>query len=302
MKWIDDNHKKGIKTLLAGHHPIKEMQNDFLKKLVKLHKDNKILNLYLSGHTHAGGLYQSVGKNGKNFYELNVGSLNDFPIHYRNLSIIKKSPELFGVCSEYFPLKTCSVNDILGINCKCEWFPETDQPHSVYVQEGKKGKISEYLKRWDSYHEKLLASLHIYRDIMKFFPKSTISKNSISFRLREDDTTRECFKKYIKESDEEQISHCIDCCIERMEKKNTIKNFSTVNIIRFISALSEYEPANQKEYTAYKICQALWASEEEAKLKHSRSFFEKKIGDRTKSRYELLQQTDNNRCIDIFWL
>jgi 3',5'-cyclic AMP phosphodiesterase CpdA len=298
MKWIDDNHKKGIKTLLAGHHPIKEMQNDFLKKLVKLRKEDKILNLYLSGHTHSGGFYQSVDKN---FYELNIGSLNDFPIHYRNLSIIKKSPELFGVYSEYFPLKISSVNDVLGISCKCEWFPETDQPHSVYVQEGKKGKISEYLKRWKPHHEKLLASLHIYRDIMEFFPKSTISKNSISFRLREDDTIKQCFQEYIEEGNkikkvvftptdqtEEQISRCIDCCIEKMEKKNTIKDFSTVNIIRFISALSEYEPDNQKEYTAYKICQALWASEEEAKLEHSRSVLEK--------------NTENNRCIDIFYL
>ncbi len=156
---------------------------------------------------------------------------------------------------------------------------------------------------------------------MRFFPKRTISKDSISFRLREDDTSRKCFKEYIEEctnkkgekikkvvftpTDQtlEQITCCIDCCIERMKEKNTIKGFSTINIIRFISALSEYEPANQNEYTAYKICQALWASEEEARSKYSRSL-NTKITERdwTKSRYELLQQTESNRRADIFYL
>lgn len=91
--WIDEWTKHGnIKgIILAGHYPLRALENDTADWLAKLQaRSSKVLPVYLSGHTHEG--YTDVGTlktpspaSPQPIREINVGSMVDAPIHYRDV-------------------------------------------------------------------------------------------------------------------------------------------------------------------------------------------------------------------------
>ncbi|MCB1043909.1 MAG: hypothetical protein KDC35_13280 [Acidobacteria bacterium] len=70
--------------VLAGHHPFSDLDETSKASLGKLLTQNSTV--YISAHTHKGGWYtHNVGDD--MVYELNIGSVLDSPIHFRDISL-----------------------------------------------------------------------------------------------------------------------------------------------------------------------------------------------------------------------
>jgi len=70
-EWLQENKKKGIPTILAGHHPMRSLENS-PKELLKEWSKAGYYQMYLSAHTHSGFV------DGENPIEYNVPSLIDW--------------------------------------------------------------------------------------------------------------------------------------------------------------------------------------------------------------------------------
>jgi len=76
-------------VILAGHYPLKEMTRSSVEWIAGLQRvDRRVLPLYISAHTHLGYLKPTKAANDE-IWEINVGSLIDFPAHFRDLQLIR---------------------------------------------------------------------------------------------------------------------------------------------------------------------------------------------------------------------
>ncbi len=101
IKELVEREKEGSTIILMGHHPFKQLKKgaqDEIDLLITQHK----IPVYISAHTHKGR-YFSNG-NSEKWLELNVGSITDWPIEFRNFSLceIADTPEKLLICSKLY--------------------------------------------------------------------------------------------------------------------------------------------------------------------------------------------------------
>jgi 3',5'-cyclic AMP phosphodiesterase CpdA len=90
-RWLDDDAQRGRTVILAGHLPIDALEReaqDWLADLIGTHP----IAGYLSAHTHAPTnvrVHRPASEGAAGFFELNVGSLLDWPMQYAALSVTR---------------------------------------------------------------------------------------------------------------------------------------------------------------------------------------------------------------------
>ncbi|RJR15858.1 MAG: hypothetical protein C4581_10895 [Nitrospiraceae bacterium] len=103
-----DGSTKHCLRILAGHHPLSDYGTDswkWLKNLITTESKQgkpRVLNLYISAHTHTGYIKESKDNDGIN--EINVGALIENSPHYRTFWLAQDSDNRYIVYSEQYNL------------------------------------------------------------------------------------------------------------------------------------------------------------------------------------------------------
>jgi hypothetical protein len=82
--WLADGKTAGGMTILMSHHPFGVLKKGVQQRIDRFRKRYDIP-LFVSGHTHHGQFYVLGGNSG--WLELNVGSITDWPIEFRTLTL-----------------------------------------------------------------------------------------------------------------------------------------------------------------------------------------------------------------------
>jgi len=101
--------------ILGGHHNFEQLSNPTIQYLKSLFEQSNVINLYISSHTHTGG-WNLYNIDGLKIYELNIGSLNDWPIQYRMLKV-GEAPENIVIESIPFLVDEDYVLKEWGLDC-----------------------------------------------------------------------------------------------------------------------------------------------------------------------------------------
>jgi Calcineurin-like phosphoesterase len=76
-------------VIFAGHYPLEELTVDSVRWISGLQRQHeRVLPLYMSAHTHSGYLARASIDTG-DLWEINVGSLIDSPVHFRDLRLAR---------------------------------------------------------------------------------------------------------------------------------------------------------------------------------------------------------------------
>ncbi len=84
MKSWTDSYSKDSKWILAGHHPYKSIKmSKNVKEAFNVTLNKGKLPYFISAHTHSGNIFRHDDK----FTEINVGSIVDYPMEYRDFQL-----------------------------------------------------------------------------------------------------------------------------------------------------------------------------------------------------------------------
>jgi hypothetical protein len=292
-KWISENAENKIPTFIAGHHPYKDLDKKTKNLFAKF---ARILNgsiFYISGHTHKGGWYQYEIGDGNYLYELNIGSINDWPIQYRTLEFFEGKKETTIVKSIYYPI---SYNDLqnIGFNkCENSWFIDSSSPISAESQE--KGATGRYYK---AMRKNILANLYAYSDLLNKFPDGDVTKVKYAIPVNEELSpykikefqSYEQLKSYVEES-----AKMLEKYIAENDTEKSTREFARLaDTINLYKADYRFE----EEMRRYKSCQSIQVSTEDAKSSKTgffESIFGGNINDANKSRYDIYKISETNR-------
>jgi hypothetical protein len=117
--WLASAKKVGGDRVFAGHHPLKSFDRRSRAAFLKRACAQRIP-LYVSAHTHKG--FWSAWRCPKSkrlLVELNVGSLLDSPVHYRDLSLFERPGDAVEIVSRRHQI-TAGTNEAI---CPKEWLP-----------------------------------------------------------------------------------------------------------------------------------------------------------------------------------
>jgi hypothetical protein len=171
------------KFFIAAHHPffrwnVAKWSDPNRDGLGKLLSDSHFLRFFVSAHTHEGGWYQHAFE-GRTFYELNLGSLADAPLYYRNLQLQQGSMGAITVRSERIRLTDTSF----GIDCRdiplpTQGYREIDQrsmsdrmhkyPVVVRTVASLGPALWRFLAFWEAKHVELAPQLLAYVDVVQY--------------------------------------------------------------------------------------------------------------------------------------
>lgn len=292
-KWISENAKNKIPTFIAGHHPYKDLD----KKTKNLFSEfAQILNgsiFYISGHTHKGGWYQHEIGSGKYLYELNLGSINDWPIQYRTLEFFEGKKETTIVKSRYYPISNNDSRNIGFNKCKNSWYIDKSSPISAESQE--RGATGRYYK---AMRKNILANLYAYSDLLNKFKEGDVTKVKYAIPVNEDPSPYKIkeFQSY------KELKLYVEDSIKKLEKyiadNDTEK--TTIELARLADTINLYKADYrfEEEMRRFKSCQSIQVSTEDAKSSKTgffESIFSGNINDVNKSRYDLYENSEPNR-------
>ncbi|SEQ46252.1 metallophosphoesterase [Nitrosomonas ureae] len=254
-EWLTNNAKAGILTILAGHHPIKQLNDKDDIKFLTEHSKNRSFLYYISAHTHSGAIYFHDKDTQKEIAEINLGSIYDSPIEYRYFELFRESINNQRVVAHAPLLRISDPNSKFDSSCKNIVLPKSGEPHSIETQ----------ASAWANgpYTAKLMeirAELHLLNDLFRNFPSSSsdllnsASINTINHLLvqvkSQQELTKKCRFKVNK---------------FKCEKKWGIDKAVRDNILpplRDIFAWERTRSVSDKEaYSIYKACQAKLASD-----------------------------------------
>lgn len=120
-RWLNeaaiDPAVKGV--IFAGHYPGTALDPDTWDWLLRSQERPKVLPLFVSAHTHEGHEAEISAVEGtgtvRRFKEINVGSLTDYPVHYRNLEVLyDEKRQAFSIRSQVYRMENrCNRTDTL---------------------------------------------------------------------------------------------------------------------------------------------------------------------------------------------
>lgn len=229
-------------VVLAGHHPYASLEKDTRKRLDDLRRANGNP-VYVSAHTHRGGFEVHEDDDRPAWIELNVGSITDWPQHYRTFALhrLRHRDGSSSVLMET-PLK--QVNEKSWFNghgalrpedCKQAWKPEETDPDYALAYNRKAHLPSESRDRV------LAALLHAYERMLEAHATSTCDAGSWPAACSDDTCVIDAIRRATGESATPQLA--------------------------LIQELAGFERSRSVEdelgRREFRVCQALWASQRE---------------------------------------
>jgi hypothetical protein len=287
LEWLDTVKSENGLLLLAGHHPFDSLSEQ-TRNFVLYMADKSGVRFYLSAHTHKG--YWVYDRDAK-MVELNVGSITDWPIHYRDLSIAQASGKII-VKSTHRPIHTETIGQLTGIGCRTEWF--VDEASKLSVKNQEKKKILDFRMGQKAKTE---ATLQQYQQVLDYFSEGDTSKVSYvrSTKIKCDPNTHR-----VNFDSEQTLRNEVDRYLSELPRMSDYRNAA-----RLANTINDYSCRNQEQETVmetYKICQALWASEADAKLSKAATLSEAamslEFSDYWKTRYDKLYESEKSRKVD----
>jgi len=293
-KWIKHNNKKNITTIFAGHHPLSKVSElqDFFKQ--DIFEDKPIF--YISAHTHQGFWRKHKGDN-KNVTELNIGSLIDFPVHYRTLQVERIDNSELKVFSKLKDINLFNVQLLTGYSCQSEWFNYSLYPYCKPSWQENGNKYN--MNIWNSKHLSLLPYLSYYLKLLKMDNLKgdlDISFQILDNNLTQNTKTRTELISYLEHSilnfekkfDADRINVIVDrlkvknsilekidnnnSCIKYYKKNKTLSTRDCSNLLYKLKKEENeiFKDFNQSLLSTYKICTALNAIEVDAKTSEAK--------------------------------
>lgn len=261
--WLISNEKAGILTILAGHHPIDQLNYNADKEFLAEHSKNRNYLYYISAHTHNGAIYFHNKNSVEEIAEINLGSIYDSPLEYRYLELFRENSNEQRVIAHAPLIRINEPASEFSSNCKTSILPLSDEPHSIETQ----------ASAWANgpYTARLMeinAELYLFNDLLKKFPSiSTDSLYSVNIQkieklLKEikylQKLTKKCRFKLNKFNCEKELG------IDSYVRKNILPP------LRKIYIWEKNRNVNDKDaYNMYKACQAKLASEADYVYKNS---------------------------------
>ena len=238
----------------GGHHPLKELNIKGWKEKDKIifeelinHK--KALSFYISSHTHDGFWKDHIIGN-QIVTELNIGSINDAPVYYRNLKLGFSTNDGYIIDSKINDLK-----DIYGDNlCNDTNLPPNDQPHSIKNQDTDNwiSAVYYFFAFWKSKHHEIEPELFVYRDLLLEFVHEDCN-HGMYYDWDDDSKIIKNRKELLKEID----------CLYKCKKDKCPERRKA----RFIIALAEFIESNTDDVQGLHdkmACLSIMAAEEDA--------------------------------------
>lgn len=153
-------------VVLVGHHPYDKLPNRDQQKLLEL-SCKQTIPLYVSAHTH-DGYWREWPCPGSNrvLIELNVGSVLDWPVHFRTLQLYRRQDGRLAIGSDYIGMRTDSAE----LNCSSAWFPKADSERDAGKQNLDAGYATTIELGRISLLNGLAAELREYSALIQQFP------------------------------------------------------------------------------------------------------------------------------------
>lgn len=232
-KWLDNGAEARTMTLFMSHHPFGDLAESAQEKIEALRKEHSVT-LYVSAHTHNGQYFVRGGADG--WLELNVGSIVDWPIEFRTLSIHedRDHPENLVFRTPLFRIPDSweSLVPPQAPQCDPDWEAKPEDPdyYLSFADGNSPDPLQTQLALMD-------VALHAYRRLVVTVPSAADNPN-----------WPECC------ANDEVIVQEIDRALGAdLEAK-----------ISLLIALGEFDrdrsAADPQVHRDYRVCQAVWAS------------------------------------------
>lgn len=256
-QWIDELRAPGGIVLVAGHHPLSDWSQQDRKHLMGIARVMGGDLLYLSAHTHVGYWERHSSKTAR-ILELNVGSMLDSPVHQRRLQLLRKADGAIGVQASFQPLKS------QALGCRPEWKPAGDEPHSVRVQERFPDDAFDY---FESMKRRVLAALHVYRDMLQVFPDADISAVAYATARKSKKATPAVVRFASLADLQQEIDTAIRFLSGELKKRRGTADTRNVTRLALTIGAVRLSGADQSPLEKYRQCQALFAAEDDEDTK-----------------------------------
>jgi hypothetical protein len=235
------------KFVVAGHHALSNFSREERRELVNLLCDSDAL-LYVSAHTHVGYWRRWSCDSGASLLELNVGSVLDWPSHFRELVVLQSDAGAWAVDAMHSDLGDPSDTRI----CDPLWIPasgggRTPEEQQLYKAAGTSLKLGR-----EALNRGLKAELLEYKALVRLFPTDA---------ARVPDAAKQ---------DQEALQR-IDTVLDYLDHANLQAQATRERPEILIHWLESFEQSRrvekQSERERYKVCLGVWA----AKADHTRT-------------------------------
>jgi hypothetical protein len=236
QRWLERDSKGESITLLMSHHPFGEIRKETGDRINSFRQHYRIP-LYVSGHTHQGQYFALGGAKG--WLELNVGSITDWPIEFRTLTLtdMRDDPEKLVLVSQRYLVPDVWQKLMSGVPvCRPEWEARPNE-NDYYLEYAKNSSASPAQTQSDLMRSLLFA----WERFLKNVP-SDVDNQVWPGSCRSDDAVLKEIQKAVQGNDPEtKIALLME--LERFDKKRKAA-----------------DPILRRDY---RLCQAICASKYE---------------------------------------
>ena len=238
--------------LLASHHPFKVLGRDAKKRFNHL-RDEGGVPVSLSAHTHAGGIrWNNDGAREGEWLEINVGSVLDAPIEFRDLQI-HRAGNRHVISSSRHPLDDLLRDRGLIVDDYPGYRPDPEDPDFyLSYKEGKLDLASDanfMVKR---------VMLAAYLRMFRLFPSDVPDEGSTYWPTA---------PNAVQLGDHQAVTDAMQAFLGEAEKDDT------EHLTQFIYELREYDRTRgltdtlREQIRVYRLSQAIWAGQAEYEAK-----------------------------------
>lgn len=238
--------------LLASHHPYADLGRD-PKKRFNLLRDKGGMPVTLSAHTHKGGIrWNNDGAREGDWLEVNVGSVLDAPIEFRDFQI-HRAGDRHVVNSQRQPLADLLLERGLVVDERPGYRPGSDDPD--FYLSYKEGKFDQASDINFMVKRVLLAA---YVRMFRLFPSDLSDDGSTYWPTAIDG---------VQLRDHPAVLDAAETLLARVEKNDVPE------LTQFLYELREYDRTRQltdtsrEQLRVYRLTQAIWAGQAEYEAK-----------------------------------
>jgi predicted phosphodiesterase len=236
-QWMQADAENENLTLLMSHHPFGTLK-EIAKKSINALRQLYHIPLYISGHTHEGQYFARGGNNG--WLELNVGSIVDWPIEFRSLTLnsVRNDPKKLFFVSELYRLPEL-WDELLppqAPQCDGSWEIKPQQ-RDYYLEYARHSTVSA-----EETQEDLMDSL-----LTTYKRYLSVARSSSTNKI-----WPECC------SSDETVQQEINRALENYDLQGKVSLL--IELDKFDRNREAADPVLRRNY---RICQAVWASKYE---------------------------------------
>jgi hypothetical protein len=236
--------------MLASHHPFESLGRDAKKRFNRL-RDQGGLPVTLSAHTHAGGIrWNYDGAREGDWLEINVGSVLDAPVEFRDLQI-HRAGDRYVISSHRQPLEDLLRERGLVTDELPGYRPgPEDADFYLSYREG----LTDLASDVNFMVKRILLAAHLR--MLRLFPSDLPDEGSTYWPDGPDE---------IKLDSHQAVTDTMQDMLARVEKGDV------QDLTRFLYELREYDrtrrlsDATREQLRAYRLTQAIWAGKAEYK-------------------------------------